>query len=234
MTDDGPVTTVALQSPGGLAFALVTTDDSRPAPAEVADEALTAMREEYPNLDATPALETINGHNAVGHDVEFISLDMTNTCAIRCFRTPRRHGPGLRPVVGPRRELRGPHPGRPAVFGRDRRRIRERLMPPWRWYRPPGRESGVDPFPCQWLPLMRRDGRKHYPRRDRQLRLTNVPQPRDCHRSPSVAPRCLESVQHPGQRAGGHGFRVRPREGRAVRPGLHARRGVSCPYRRPP
>jgi hypothetical protein len=90
VTDDGPVTTVALQSPGGLAFALVTTDDSRPAPAEVADEALTAMREEYPNLDATPALETINSHNAVGHDVEFISLDMTNTCAIRCFRTPRR------------------------------------------------------------------------------------------------------------------------------------------------
>jgi hypothetical protein len=90
VTDDGPVTTVALQSPGGLAFALVTTDDSRPAPAEVVDEALTAMREEYPNLDATPALETINGHNAVGHDVEFISLDMTNTCAIRCFRTPRR------------------------------------------------------------------------------------------------------------------------------------------------
>ncbi|MBV8382786.1 MAG: hypothetical protein JO355_04560 [Planctomycetaceae bacterium] len=90
VTDDGPVTTVALQSPGGLAFALVTTDDSRPAPAEVADEALSAMREEYPNLDATPTLETINGHNAVGHDVEFISLDMTNTCAIRCFRTPRR------------------------------------------------------------------------------------------------------------------------------------------------
>ena len=56
----------------------------------MADEALTAMREEYPNLDATPALETINSHNAVGHDVEFISLDMTNTCAIRCFRTPRR------------------------------------------------------------------------------------------------------------------------------------------------
>ncbi|MBV8607864.1 MAG: hypothetical protein JO034_10440 [Singulisphaera sp.] len=90
VTDDGPVTTVALQSPGGLAFALVTTDDSRPAPAEVADEALSAMREEYPDLDATPTLETINGHNAVGHDVEFISLDMTNTCAIRCFRTPRR------------------------------------------------------------------------------------------------------------------------------------------------
>ena len=48
------------------------------------------MREEYPVLDAVPALETIDGHRAVGHDVEFISLDMTNSCTIRCFRTPRR------------------------------------------------------------------------------------------------------------------------------------------------
>ena len=90
VTDDGPVTTVSLQSPEGLAFALVTVDDTCPAPAEVADEALAAMREEYPGLVASPAMETIGGHPAVGHDVEFISLDMTNACAIRCFRTPRR------------------------------------------------------------------------------------------------------------------------------------------------
>jgi hypothetical protein len=90
VTDEESVTTVAVHSPGGLAFALVTVDDSRPAPATVADQALEAMREEYPGLDAAPALETIGGHRAVGHDVEFISLDMTNTCAIRCFRTDRR------------------------------------------------------------------------------------------------------------------------------------------------
>ena len=90
VTDDGPLTTVAVQAPGGLAFALVTVDDTCPAPAEVADQALEALREEYPVLDAIPALETINGHRAVGHDVEFISLDMTNSCTIRCFRTPRR------------------------------------------------------------------------------------------------------------------------------------------------
>ncbi len=88
--DDGPATTVSLHAPDGLAFALVTVDESRPAPAEVADEALGAMREEYPTLDAAPALETIAGHRAVGHDVEFISLDLTNACAIRCFRTGRR------------------------------------------------------------------------------------------------------------------------------------------------
>jgi hypothetical protein len=90
VTDDGPLTTVAVQSPGGLAFALVTVDDSCPAPAEVADQALEALREEYPVLDAVPALETISGHRAIGHDVEFISLDVTNSCTIRCFRTARR------------------------------------------------------------------------------------------------------------------------------------------------
>jgi hypothetical protein len=90
VTDEGPLTTVAVQAPGGLAFALVTVDDSCPAPADVADQALEALREEYPVLDAVPALEAINGYRAVGHDVEFISLDMTNSCTIRSFRTSRR------------------------------------------------------------------------------------------------------------------------------------------------
>ena len=87
---DGTRTAVAAQAPDGLAFALVTLDEDCPAPAGVADEALTAMREEYPNLDSAPALDTIDGHRAIGHDVEFISLDMINSCSIRCFRTPRR------------------------------------------------------------------------------------------------------------------------------------------------
>lgn len=90
VNDEEDVTTIALHAPDGLAFALVTVDESKPDPAMVVDEALEAMREEYPTLDATPALETIGGHRAVGHDVEFISLDLTNSCAIRCFRTKNR------------------------------------------------------------------------------------------------------------------------------------------------
>jgi hypothetical protein len=90
VTDDGAVMTISLQAPSGLAFALVRTDDDCPPPAELAEEALAALRAEYENLDAAPARETIGGHRAVGHDIEFISLDMTNACTIRCFRTPRR------------------------------------------------------------------------------------------------------------------------------------------------
>ena len=90
VSEDGPRATVALQSPSGPAFVMVTLDEEGPPPAELADEALAAMREEYPTLEVVPALETIDGHPAIGHDLEFISLDVPNTCAIRCFRTPRR------------------------------------------------------------------------------------------------------------------------------------------------
>lgn len=87
---DGPKTTVSLSAPDGVAFALVSLDEGRPDPASVASEALVAMQEEYPDLDAAPALETIGGHRAVGHDLEFFSLDATSGCTIRCFRTDRR------------------------------------------------------------------------------------------------------------------------------------------------
>jgi hypothetical protein len=35
-------------------------------------------------------MEPLGDHRAVGHDIEFISLDMTNSCAIRCFRSSQR------------------------------------------------------------------------------------------------------------------------------------------------
>jgi hypothetical protein len=90
VTDDGPTTTVAVEAPDGLAFALVRTDESRPDPEEVTGEVLEAMREDYPDLDAVPVMETLNDHCATGHDVEFFSLDFGTAANIRCFRTPRR------------------------------------------------------------------------------------------------------------------------------------------------
>lgn len=90
VTDDGPRFTASVQSPGGLAFALVTADENRPEPAGLVDEALAALKEEYPTLKDAPALEALDGHKAVGHDVEFSSLDLNNAGLIRAFRTPRR------------------------------------------------------------------------------------------------------------------------------------------------
>ena len=88
--DDGPRTTVTVQSPEGPAFALVAIDEAMPDPEELVEEAVAALREEYPELDVSPTGERIAGYPSVAQDVEFISLDMTNTCALRCVQTPRR------------------------------------------------------------------------------------------------------------------------------------------------
>ena len=53
--------------------------------AALADSALDAMREEYDELETDPALETLAGLPAIGHDVRFYSLDLTNTAWIRAF-----------------------------------------------------------------------------------------------------------------------------------------------------
>ena len=74
--------TATLQSPG-TAFAVVRMDRGMPTTEEVAVQALEALREDYPQLDAQPSIEMIGGEMAVGHDVEFFSLDLATTCSTR-------------------------------------------------------------------------------------------------------------------------------------------------------
>jgi hypothetical protein len=90
VTDEDDVTTVDLQHPEGIAFVLVRSDESCSDPEDTADLALEAMREEYPELDASPVSERLGKQIVIGHDVEFFSLDVSNAAIIRCFRTPRR------------------------------------------------------------------------------------------------------------------------------------------------
>ncbi len=76
--------TISLQSPRSL-FLLVSVYAGEREPAEVADQALETMRQEYPVLDSDTVAGRIAGRPAVGHDVNFFSLDLTNTCWIRAF-----------------------------------------------------------------------------------------------------------------------------------------------------
>lgn len=76
--------TLTLQSPGA-AFALIQLDRDLPDPRQMVGEALETLRQDYPNLDAESTLESVAGEMALGHDIEFISLDMTNTCWTRSF-----------------------------------------------------------------------------------------------------------------------------------------------------
>ena len=86
-TEDG--LTVNLQSPGSV-FLFLTLCDNESQPEDVADQALDAMREDYPDLDSCPISEMIADQPTIGHDVNFFSLDLTNTCWIRAFSSSRR------------------------------------------------------------------------------------------------------------------------------------------------
>jgi hypothetical protein len=79
--------TVTLQSPG-TAFLTLTLDNDYPEADHMADTALEAMRAVYPQLEADESAEQVAGKWAVGHDMTFISFDLTNTCWTRSFDTP--------------------------------------------------------------------------------------------------------------------------------------------------
>jgi hypothetical protein len=93
--DEADRASITLQSSSGNpAFGMITVDGDTGAadPQGLADEALEAMRSEYPGLDLVPvgSGERVGGALVVGYDLEFLSLDMPSACLIRSFRTERR------------------------------------------------------------------------------------------------------------------------------------------------
>ena len=76
--------TISLQSPG-TAFMMVCLREDMPTPDQVAEAALDALREDYPELEADDCVDNLAGQPAIGHDIRFISLDLTNTCWTRSF-----------------------------------------------------------------------------------------------------------------------------------------------------
>ena len=56
-------------------------------PEQLFDEALAALRTEYPDMEVEPNQVEIEGHHLSGFDVRFICLDLTNTCQLRAFHT---------------------------------------------------------------------------------------------------------------------------------------------------
>ena len=84
--DDGAAWSVTLQSPG-TAFAVVSLRPEAVGPAEVIDETLAALRTEYKELDAEPVVESLGGLPAVGHDIDFLTLDTGIACWSRCAGT---------------------------------------------------------------------------------------------------------------------------------------------------
>lgn len=76
---------VAVYSPGGSFWSIVVYESELP-PTDLVEAALTAMKEEYDELDAEEVRETVAGQKLVGYDLNFYCLDLTNTALIRGIR----------------------------------------------------------------------------------------------------------------------------------------------------
>ena len=73
---------VSVFSPG-TAFLSLTFDAGGARPDLLADAALAALQDEYLQIDAEPVNDTIAGLPAIGHEFQFMALDLTNTGWIR-------------------------------------------------------------------------------------------------------------------------------------------------------
>ncbi len=85
-TEDG--WTVMLQSPE-TAFLLISMREDMPSVDEVAATALAALQEDYPELESEECVDSLAGQPAVGHDIRFFSLDLTNTAWTRSVYSER-------------------------------------------------------------------------------------------------------------------------------------------------
>jgi hypothetical protein len=78
---------VSVQSPE-TAFLMISVRADMPTTDEVAETALEALRESYPDLEADESVDSVAGQPALGHNIRFFSLDLTNTGWTRCFYSP--------------------------------------------------------------------------------------------------------------------------------------------------
>jgi hypothetical protein len=78
--------TVSVQSPD-TAFVVLCCDQTMPSNEEMTDTVLEALRGDYPDLEAEEGQDTLAGQPAIGHNIHFISFDLTNTCWTRSFHT---------------------------------------------------------------------------------------------------------------------------------------------------
>lgn len=70
------------------AFALVSLRPDADTPAVLATETFAALQAEYPDIEAEERIDTLAGLPAVGHDFDFLTVDMAVNGWTRCIDTP--------------------------------------------------------------------------------------------------------------------------------------------------
>ena len=83
---DGPAWTAHVESPG-TAFFIASVRPELDDAAALAEETLATLRAEFKELDAEPVVVSLGGWPAVGHDVDFLTVDTPTLCLTRCVNT---------------------------------------------------------------------------------------------------------------------------------------------------
>ena len=84
--EDGDAWTAAFNSQG-TAFLIASLRPGPVSPTQITDEALDVMKAEYKELDAEPVVESVGGLPAVGHNIDFLTLDTSINAWSRCVST---------------------------------------------------------------------------------------------------------------------------------------------------
>lgn len=82
--DDESQVQVTVNSPDTAFWSLSMYPGQRDV-ASLAEEVLTAMQAEYPQLENDPYREQIGTTPVIGYDLNFYYLDLTNTAIVRVF-----------------------------------------------------------------------------------------------------------------------------------------------------
>ncbi len=54
---------------------------------DLSDQTLAALKDEYREFDAEEVMETICGLPAIGFNADFLTVDTSTTCRVRCLNT---------------------------------------------------------------------------------------------------------------------------------------------------
>jgi hypothetical protein len=76
---------IEVQSPD-TAFLMLCLRTDKPQREELLEQSLADLRADYPELETEAVTAPVAGHDSLGYDVSFFSLDFTNTCRMRSFK----------------------------------------------------------------------------------------------------------------------------------------------------
>lgn len=90
VTEDATATEVCITVSNDCAsFWSLTLFFDRPSPEDVAETVVRAFEDEYESVDVYPTNADVGSVPAVGADLEFLALDLTNSAYVRVCRTGR-------------------------------------------------------------------------------------------------------------------------------------------------